>query len=101
MEIKVKNNDAVKAYRVLMRKINKEYNNNYFRFLRSLEKYTPKSEEKRIRKKKAINEQKKSREAFKETLENEEKLQLVDSKKRAKDFKKQQNKNQSTKLQKK
>ena len=49
MKIIVRNNDAVKAYRVLMKNLNKEYNGNYFKIIRNNMRYTPKSEEKRLK----------------------------------------------------
>jgi hypothetical protein len=90
MEIIVKNNDAVKAYRVLMKKLNNEYNGNFFKFLQEIEVYKPKSLKRILKNKKAVLEIKKEREKRHHSFEKEEQRQIIDSKKRAKEFKKNQ-----------
>lgn len=90
MRIEVKNNSAVKAYRVMMKKLNKDYGGNYFKFLRDLEFYVPKSERLTLKHKKALAHQKKLDDARKRAFEREETRQIIDSKRRAKEFKKKQ-----------
>lgn len=90
MKIIVRNNDAVKAYRVLMKNLNKEYNGNYFKILRNNMRHTSKSEVKRLRHKKAVLENKIEEEKRYQWFLKEEKKGIINSKKRAKDFKKKQ-----------
>jgi len=90
MKIIVRNNDAVKAYRVLMKNLNKDFNGNYFKELRKNMHYTSKSEEKRLKHKKAVLESKREEEKRYQWFLKEEKKGIINSKKRARDFKKKQ-----------
>lgn len=88
MKIIVRNNDAVKAYRVLMKNLNKEYNGNYFRELRKKMRHTPKSQYKREKHEKAVLEVKKLEEKRYQWFLKEEKRAIIDSKKKARELKK-------------
>lgn len=90
MQIIVKNNDAIKAYRVLMKKLNNEYKGNFFKFLQETEVYMSKSQKRILKRKRAVSEIRKEQAKRIKSFEKEETNQIIDSKKRAKEFKKKQ-----------
>lgn len=88
MKIIVRNNDAMKAYKILMKKLKKD---GFSDELRKKQHFISKGDKKRIRLKKAIVEHKKDQEKKKEILIKEEKRMIIDAKRRTKEARKNRN----------
>jgi len=84
MRIEVKNNDAVKAYKVLMKKLNKE---GLFKELKSHRFHQSKGIKRKEKQKEAQKYRKKEEARRKKQRENEEKWLIIESKKHARELK--------------
>lgn len=84
MRIEVMNNDAVKAYKVLMKKLNKE---GLFKELKRCRFHQSKGLKRKEKQKEAQKYRKKEEARRKKQLENEEKWLIIESKKRARELK--------------
>lgn len=87
MFIIVRNNDAVKAYKVLMRKLKED---GFFRELKEKQFFKSKSEKAREKHKYAVIRHAKDQAKRKILQEKQEKFALVASKRRAKEYKSKQ-----------
>ena len=87
MKIIVYNNDVVKAHRVLMKKLNNE---RLFKELHERQYFKSRAKKAREKHKLAINRYKKDLKAKQEQFLREEDRILIDSKRRAKEYKRQQ-----------
>lgn len=85
MKIIVKNNDAVKAYKVLMKKLNKD---GFFQELKNKKFYRSKGQKDREKHKLAVIKAKKEQTKRQEILLKEEKRVIIDAKKRSRERKK-------------
>jgi len=91
MIIEVKNNDAVKAYKVLMKKLNKE---GLFKELKNRRYYQTKSKKRKEKQKEARKYHRREEARRKKQRENEEKWLIIESKKRARELKRIKQKTQ-------
>lgn len=91
MKIIVKGNNAVKAFKVLKRKLEKD---GFYKELQDKRFYIPKGEKRRKAKAAAILRHKKEQRKRAEMYEAQELNALIDSKKRARKFKQQKRANQ-------
>ena len=91
MKIHVRNNDAIKAYKVLMKQLNKD---GFFKELKSKKFHMTKGEKKREKHKLAVINARKDQAKRKENLLKEEKRIIIEAKKKSRDLKnkKRQNK---------
>ena len=85
MKIIVRNNDAMKAYKILMKKLKKD---GFLDELKKKRHFTSKGELKRLRLKQAFSKHKKDQQKKIEILEKEEKRMLIESKKRTRENRK-------------
>lgn len=84
MRIEVKNNDPMKAYKILMKKLNKE---NFFKELRNKKFFRTKQEKKKEALHAAILREKKATILRDKEREKEEKWIMIESKKRSREAK--------------
>jgi len=94
MKIVVKNNNAVKAYKVLMKRLNKD---GFFKELKEKQYYMSKGERKREKHKLAVVKAKKEQAKRQEYMLKEEQRIIIDAKKRSKELKKQRRQNPKVK----
>jgi len=84
MKIIVRNNDAVKAYKIMMKKLDTD---GFFKELKTKKHYLSKSNKKREKRKYAMKRHKKLQIKRDEIFEKQEKQILIASKRRAKAYK--------------
>jgi len=89
MKIIVRNNNAVKAYKVLTKKLKKE---GIFEELKQKRYALSKSQRKRLKKERALVEFRKNEKIRKQLLEKEDRWLFIQSKKKAKEMKKSRDK---------
>ncbi len=91
MQVIVKNDDPIKAYKVLMKKLNKE---GVFAELRKRKRFVSNTEKRRIRAKTAKIERKKSEVKRLVILERQEQFAMIESKRRSREARKNLKKGQ-------
>ena len=93
MKIIVKNNDAIKAYKVLMKKINKDSkNNNFLREVIAKNSFITNTKRRQEKLRNAKYRENKKNQKNQEIFDKEEQWTVIQAKKRAKEFKKQSSK---------